>query len=90
MNASMESLAPGVVALIEDLGDVPYSVEPSLVRRRSRDYFWYSQVLARELEGKRAEAAAERSAPPKAVEKPLLASLEAIRKRLTAALTKDA
>ena len=55
MNASMESLAPGVVALIEDLGDVPYSVEPSLVRRRSRDYFWYSQVLARELEGKRAD-----------------------------------
>ena len=42
------------------------------------------------LEGKRAEAAAERSAPPKAVEKPLLASLEAIRKRLTAALAKDA
>ena len=41
--------------LIEDLGDVPYSVEASLVRRKSRDYFWYSQALAEDLKDKRAD-----------------------------------
>jgi FAD/FMN-containing dehydrogenase len=42
-------------ALLNDIGDVPFSVEPSLVRRRSRDYFWYSQVLAEDLKGKQAD-----------------------------------
>jgi FAD/FMN-containing dehydrogenase len=41
--------------LIEDLGDVPFSVEASLVRRKSRDYFWYSQALAEDLKDKRAD-----------------------------------
>ena len=44
-----------VAAVIEDLGDTPYSVEPSTLRRRSRDYFWYSQALAEDLAGKQAE-----------------------------------
>ena len=44
-----------LAALLGEIGDVPYSVEPSLVRRRSRDYFWYSQVLAAQLEGKKAD-----------------------------------
>ena len=44
-----------VSRLIADLGDVPYSTEPSLVRRKSRDYFWYSQALAEDLKDKRAE-----------------------------------
>jgi FAD/FMN-containing dehydrogenase len=48
-------IRPDVEALIEDLGDIPHSVEPSLVRRRSRDYFWYSPVLAGQLQGKTAE-----------------------------------
>jgi FAD/FMN-containing dehydrogenase len=43
-------------ALIADLGDIPVSVEPSQLRRRSRDYFWYSQALARDLDGKLADA----------------------------------
>ena len=42
-------------ALIEDIGDTPYSVEPSLVRRRSRDYFWYSQALAEDLKDMRGD-----------------------------------
>ena len=42
-------------AFLNDLGDVPFSQEPSLVRRRSRDYFWYSQALAEQLEGKKAD-----------------------------------
>ena len=41
--------------LIDDIGDVAYSVEPSLLRRRSRDYFWYSQALAEDLRGKQAD-----------------------------------
>jgi FAD/FMN-containing dehydrogenase len=44
-----------VSRLIEDLGDVPFSTEPSLARRKSRDYFWYSQALAEDLKDKRAE-----------------------------------
>jgi FAD/FMN-containing dehydrogenase len=44
-----------IEALIDDLGDVPYSVEPSLLRRRSRDYFWYSQALNEDLADKRAD-----------------------------------
>ena len=42
-------------ALLNQIGDVPFSTEPSLVRRRSRDYFWYSPVLASALEGKKAD-----------------------------------
>ncbi len=48
-------IRPSVEALIQDLGDVPYSVDASFVRRRSRDYFWYSPVLAGQLQGKTAE-----------------------------------
>ncbi len=41
-----------VAGLIEDLGEIPHSTDPSLVRRKSRDYFWYSQALAEDLRGK--------------------------------------
>ena len=44
-----------IEGLIEDLGDVPFSVEPSTLRRKSRDYFWYSQALAQDLAGKQAD-----------------------------------
>jgi FAD/FMN-containing dehydrogenase len=44
-----------VAALIDDLGDVPLSVDPATLRRRSRDYFWYSQALAEDLRGKQAD-----------------------------------
>ncbi|HXW19801.1 MAG TPA: FAD-binding protein, partial [Roseiarcus sp.] len=45
----------GVAAFIEDLRDVPIIVEPQVVRRRSRDFFWYSPILNEELRGKSAE-----------------------------------
>jgi FAD/FMN-containing dehydrogenase len=44
-----------VEALIGELGTIPYSVEASTLRRRSRDYFWYSQALAEDLAGKQAD-----------------------------------
>jgi FAD/FMN-containing dehydrogenase len=36
-------------ALVEALGDVPRITEPVVVRRRSRDFFWYSPILAEQL-----------------------------------------
>ena len=41
--------------LIADLGDIPVVTEPKVVRRRSRDFFWYSPVLNQQLEGKSAD-----------------------------------
>lgn len=35
--------------LIAALGDVPAITDPQIVRRRSRDFFWYSPILAEEL-----------------------------------------
>ena len=52
---SYESSGESIAALIGELGDIPHSVEPSLLRRRSRDYFWYSQALAADLDGKLAD-----------------------------------
>ena len=44
-----------IQGLIDGLGDVPFSVEASTLRRKSRDYFWYSQALAEDLAGKQAD-----------------------------------
>src|SRR5688572_12451247 len=38
-----------------DIGDVPAVADPTTVRRRSRDYFWYSPVLNEQLRGKSAD-----------------------------------
>jgi len=40
---------------LAELGDIPVETEPSVVRRRSRDFFWYSPVLNRQLHGKSAD-----------------------------------
>lgn len=42
-------------ALIADLGDIPVETSPAVVRRRSRDFFWYSPILNEELSGKSAD-----------------------------------
>jgi FAD/FMN-containing dehydrogenase len=40
---------------VADLGDVPVITDPVIVRRRSRDFFWYSPVLNEQLKGKSAD-----------------------------------
>ena len=49
-----ERVAP-LHALLVDLGDVPVVRERTVVRRRSRDFFWYSPILNAELSGKSAD-----------------------------------
>src|ERR1700760_584583 len=44
-----------VTALIAELGDVPFTTESRVVRRKSRDFFWYSPVLNAQLDGKSAD-----------------------------------
>jgi len=40
------------------IGDVPVTTDPQRVRLRSRDYFWYSPVLNKQLHGKSADVVA--------------------------------
>jgi FAD/FMN-containing dehydrogenase len=42
-------------ALVSELGDIPLVTDPKIVRRRSRDFFWYSPILNQQLEGKSAD-----------------------------------
>src|SRR5579863_3607894 len=42
-------------SLIVDLGDIPVITESRVVRRRSRDFFWYSPILNEQLDGKSAD-----------------------------------
>lgn len=41
--------------LVADLGDIPVVTEQKVVRRRSRDFFWYSPILNAQLDGKSAD-----------------------------------
>ena len=41
--------------MIADLGDIPVVTESKVVRRRSRDFFWYSPILNEQLDGKSAD-----------------------------------
>jgi FAD/FMN-containing dehydrogenase len=43
-------------AFLDDIAGVPVTTDRQMVRRRSRDFFWYSPVLNAELAGKSAEA----------------------------------
>ncbi|MGX9425544.1 MULTISPECIES: FAD-binding oxidoreductase [Bradyrhizobium] len=55
----MNELASDILArLIDDLGDVPVVTDPKVVRRRSRDFFWYSPVLNEQLNGMSADLVA--------------------------------
>jgi FAD/FMN-containing dehydrogenase len=41
--------------LVADLGDIPTVTDAKIVRRRSRDFFWYSPILNEQLNGKSAD-----------------------------------
>lgn len=41
--------------LVAELGDIPVVTEQKVVRRRSRDFFWYSPILNAQLDGKSAD-----------------------------------
>lgn len=49
------ALPAAVLALMADLGDIPVITEEKIVRRKSRDFFWYSPILNAELNGKSAD-----------------------------------
>src|SRR5260370_23231411 len=52
----MNVLSPSTLAsLVADLGDIPTVTDAKIVRRRSRDFFWYSPILNEQLEGKSAD-----------------------------------
>jgi hypothetical protein len=47
-----------IADLIAALPGVDFITDPALVRQKSRDFFWYSPVLKRQLNGATAEAVA--------------------------------
>src|SRR3954454_3694054 len=52
----MDGAVPSsVTALVAQLGDIPTVTESKVVRRRSRDFFWYSPILNEQLDGKSAD-----------------------------------
>src|SRR5438128_5454543 len=44
-----------IAALLEDIAGVPVVADPVAVKRRSRDFFWYSPVLNQQLQRKFAD-----------------------------------
>lgn len=44
-----------LTSLLADCGDIPVVTDPTIVRRRSRDFFWYSPVLNDQLSGRSAD-----------------------------------
>lgn len=48
-----------IAGLVQDLGDIPIVNEFGAVRRKSRDYFWYSPILNKQLHGKAADIIVE-------------------------------
>ena len=51
----MNDLSTILATLVADLGDIPTVTDPKIVRRRSRDFFWYSPILNEQLNGKSAD-----------------------------------
>ena len=54
--ASALSRASAVERVLSDIDGVPIISEPVAIRRKSRDYFWYSPILNEQLSGKLADA----------------------------------
>ena len=55
MNDVWRDAKPRLPALLAEIEGVPFVDDPQLVRRRSRDFFWYSPILNEELTGKAAD-----------------------------------
>ena len=47
---------PAIDALLADLDGLAIDTQPQRVRRRSRDFYWYSPILKRELDHVTADA----------------------------------
>ena len=48
-----------IAGLLGELGDVPVVTEMGIVRRKSRDFFWYSPILNKQLHGLSADVIVE-------------------------------
>ena len=55
VSVAAEPTGYDISGLIAELGDVPVVTDTQVIRRRSRDYFWYSPILNRQLHGKSAD-----------------------------------
>lgn len=55
MNIVQSGFHTRFAAFLEDLGDVPVTTEEKVVRKKSRDFFWYSPILNEQLHGKSAD-----------------------------------
>jgi FAD/FMN-containing dehydrogenase len=51
----VQAPAPGLEALRAQLGDLAVISDPMGLRRKSRDFFWFSPILKTELEGRHAD-----------------------------------
>ncbi len=49
------ALAAPIAAVLAEIDGVPVIADPTTVRRRSRDFFWYSPILSVQLSGKSAD-----------------------------------
>ena len=56
MGGAALSRARALERFLDDIDGVPVIQEPVAIRRKSRDYFWYSPVLNEQLAGKLADA----------------------------------
>jgi FAD/FMN-containing dehydrogenase len=50
-----EMLSGRLASLVADIGGMVVVTDPKIVRRRSRDFFWYSPILTEQLDGKSAD-----------------------------------
>lgn len=44
-------MSDDIDGLLADLGDIPIQRDPALLKQKSRDFYWYSPVLKRQLKG---------------------------------------
>ena len=53
--ADSAALVAPIAAVLAEIDGVPVIADPTTVRRRSRDFFWYSPILTAQLAGKSAD-----------------------------------